>query len=367
MIISLYFFMHNSMFRVFIGIVIYILMAKYLFNISLKMSVIAVGVFYIVLAVLEILAGLILVRYFGISSKQVYHNAQLSFVVNLMFYSILSLVVLACAKLRKKIKNEIPKTNPSIYIYVIAALIVSAVYAFNIQELVTVPDKRVVFINIAVFLIFVIGSTALVLTNYNLAAKHFENIRLKSSVDNISELKENLEDELVKRTFSQERLRLFACTDGLTGIYNRRTGLALFEKCLDQAKKSNSEGIVFFIDIDHLKEINDTYGHRAGDELIITAVRLIKKCLRKSDVFFRFGGDEFMLILPDCDIEKAKKIWKRINQEVSTFNIQKVKPYIISMSYGCAQYDWSGKLSADELIAKADQEMYKKKKSKVSS
>lgn len=159
----------------------------------------------------------------------------------------------------------------------------------------------------------------------------------------------------------EEKLKIFASTDDLTDIFNRRTGLALLEKYINETKINNNRVTIFFIDIDNLKAVNDTYGHKEGDELIITTVGLIKRGLRKSDILCRFGGDEFLMILPDCEVEEAERVWQRINKELDAFNARRVKPYIVGLSHGCAQYDPSGELSVDKLVAVADQEMYKEK------
>ena len=87
--------------------------------------------------------------------------------------------------------------------------------------------------------------------------------------------------------------------------------------------------------------------------------KIIKKCARKSDIIFRMGGDEFLIILPDCKAEKAEIVWKRIRNECEQFNKNSDIPYKISMSHGTATY--SGEQTIDEFVNQADSQMYKEK------
>ncbi len=92
--------------------------------------------------------------------------------------------------------------------------------------------------------------------------------------------------------------------------------------------------------------------------------KISKEILREADVICRLGGDEFLMIFPQCSVNKASIVWKRIAKKVAAFNAKKMKPYSITLSRGFAEHNPSDEKSVDQLIAIADQDMYKDKHSK---
>jgi len=161
----------------------------------------------------------------------------------------------------------------------------------------------------------------------------------------------------------QEMLSLYnlAHYDVLTDIPNR----FLFNKTLDQtisrAKRLNGEVVLFLIDLDNFKNVNDTYGHKAGDHVLVTIVNNIKKVIRKEDIFSRLGGDEFALIIENNkDNNNMKILAEKINQ-VSTLTIgYQDKKINISCSIGISRYPQDTQC-IEELIHYADLAMYASK------
>jgi diguanylate cyclase (GGDEF)-like protein/PAS domain S-box-containing protein len=170
--------------------------------------------------------------------------------------------------------------------------------------------------------------------------------------------------DITERKRVESKLKILASRDALTGVLNRGVALLLFAKQLQTAKRENTRLSICYLDLDGLKDINDTYGHQEGDEALKLVTRFLIQSLREADVVCRLGGDEFLLILPHCPLNNAYHVWERISRLVVTFNAQNIKPYIISLSRGFAEYNPDIPSTVDQLIANADMEMYKHKHSK---
>jgi len=112
-------------------------------------------------------------------------------------------------------------------------------------------------------------------------------------------------------------LRKQISRDNLTDLYNRSYLDPFLERELDKAKKENQMVSVIMVDVDHFKDINDTYGHVVGDYVLSIFAQTIVKCIRKSDIIARYGGDEFVVVLPDTDTETAKAVAERIREDVA--------------------------------------------------
>jgi diguanylate cyclase (GGDEF)-like protein len=114
--------------------------------------------------------------------------------------------------------------------------------------------------------------------------------------------------------------------------------------------------------MNNLKHINDNFGHEEGNFAIKKLSEIIQNNLRDSDIFFRYGGDEFILLVNHCPKNYCKKVWNRIKSKIRSFNKNSNKPYKLSVSKGMVEYKKSFNLTAEELIKKADKKMYAEKK-----
>jgi diguanylate cyclase (GGDEF)-like protein len=137
---------------------------------------------------------------------------------------------------------------------------------------------------------------------------------------------------------------------------NRRSGLEWLSKQICGGS-SSQEFIICYIDINNLKIVNDRYGHATGDDLIKTCCATISRQIDHDDVLFRLGGDEFIILFTQKQIEKAEQVWKNI--ESSFREIQ--KPYPISASHGFYHYKPGTIITVEEILELADREMYKDK------
>ncbi len=149
--------------------------------------------------------------------------------------------------------------------------------------------------------------------------------------------------------------------DSLTGAWARSS----FEYYLGQRvrQKSEKDFALIFFDLDGLKQINDSYGHSAGDEALKTTIRLVRSCLKKTDVIARFGGDEFIVLLDDINKIQLNQVMRRFTNTFQKYNEQGEKSYTLSCSYGADVYDPTC-YDLDQFIHYLDDLMYKNKKAK---
>ena len=164
---------------------------------------------------------------------------------------------------------------------------------------------------------------------------------------------------LYRRKKSRDLLTLMAATDPLTGVLNRRAGLAYLKKLIRSANLLNTNVTVCFVDLDRLKFVNDTYGHLEGDRYLREASQILQQTIRKVDLLCRYGGDEFLIAISNCSLGQAEILWDKIEESVIAFNLGGEAQFAISMSRGFVEYDPASPVSIMELVEMADVEMYK--------
>lgn len=166
-----------------------------------------------------------------------------------------------------------------------------------------------------------------------------------------------------ERKQTEEQIRLLAIVDPLTGLFNRRGFITLAGQQLKTAYRTEKKQLLFFIDLDGLKVINDTYGHEEGDRALQKTAMILKHTFRESDIIGRLGGDEFAVLVVDDD-ELQKNILKRLKERIKEEGVASDVSYKISMSIGVAEYDPSRPCKVEELMLEADRLMYIQKKEK---
>lgn len=158
-----------------------------------------------------------------------------------------------------------------------------------------------------------------------------------------------------------EELERLANTDSLTGICNRRYLLMIAEQEIKRSQRYNFSFTVLLLDIDHFKKINDTYGHNIGDKVIIFMTQTVINNLRQPDCFGRFGGEEFVILLPDTDIDEGVIVAERIRHNIHHQSISVENQQVsITVSIGVASYNL-GDQTIDAIIHRADQALYQAK------
>jgi len=145
--------------------------------------------------------------------------------------------------------------------------------------------------------------------------------------------------------------------DQLTGSLNRRGMDDIFEREADRADRRNTALCIAMLDLDNFKKLNDTHGHAAGDEALVHLVRIVKQTLRSIDMIARFGGEEFVIIMPETEIEEAAQAMTRVQRELTKhFFTSDEKRLFITFSAGVALR--GPRESQDALIKRADKAMY---------
>ncbi len=161
--------------------------------------------------------------------------------------------------------------------------------------------------------------------------------------------------DITQEKLFEKKLYKLATKDKLTGIYNRHALTLLLEKLLSYAQRNSQKLALILFDIDNFKRINDTYGHAVGDEVLKSVARVVKKVIRRSDIFGRWGGEEFLVILPHTEepLKVAEKIRKAVEERV------KVKGEKVTVSLGAVSY--RERDTMDSILSRADLAMYSAK------
>jgi diguanylate cyclase (GGDEF)-like protein len=167
------------------------------------------------------------------------------------------------------------------------------------------------------------------------------------------------ERELRSLSVEMEQLAL---TDELTSLRNRRGFLVLADQALRMARRTRAKCALVFIDLDGLKQVNDTRGHAAGDALIADAGTILSHVFRESDVVARVGGDEFAVLALLDELESAGVVNNRLQAAIEKFNAQTAPSMRVSMSIGIEELPCESSAPLDVLLTRADRAMYERKR-----
>ncbi|WP_320033609.1 diguanylate cyclase [Halarcobacter sp.] len=182
--------------------------------------------------------------------------------------------------------------------------------------------------------------------------------------DNFNKMVDKLEEknkELIQSEYKVAFNEKLALTDSLTKVYNRRFLDEFSNKYSSEISLSKEGLALFVVDIDNFKNINDTYGHDRGDEVITTLVSIIKTVIRKNDFIVRLGGDEFLILLPSSNLKNCKKVATKLIESINERN-EILEPFEISftISIGTANYE-KDDVGIEDTIKRADKQLYKAK------
>jgi len=169
-------------------------------------------------------------------------------------------------------------------------------------------------------------------------------------------------DLLIKIQTLETEMRQLATYDSLTSLFNRHTFISSLQSLLNLRKLAQSELAILYIDIDHFKKINDSFGHDIGDKVIISFANVLRNSVRKTDIISRFGGEEFVIALPDTNLQESLIVSEKIRQNTMN-NLIYIDSQIIqyTVSIGVAIANNKNNAEIKELLKNADTALYQAK------
>ncbi|WP_373527701.1 diguanylate cyclase [Nostoc sp.] len=187
---------------------------------------------------------------------------------------------------------------------------------------------------------------------------------IKQQHQQLLEQNQRLEHEIQERLKAEAEVRQLSLTDELTGLYNRRGFFWLANHQFQIARRTQIFCCLLFVDLDGLKQINDSLGHKIGDRAIVDTAQLLKKTFRESDIIARIGGDEFVIFVSSCSVENTDEFRPRLQVNVDRFNQEHNYSYQLSISIGASQCALNENVSLEQLLEQADKLMYEQKRAK---
>jgi two-component system, cell cycle response regulator len=167
----------------------------------------------------------------------------------------------------------------------------------------------------------------------------------------------------MRQVLIERELRHLALSDDLTCLYNRRGFYAAATQQLKMARRTQKPAVLFYCDLDGLKAINDTFGHREGDFALVRTADALEEVFRDSDVLARLGGDEFAVLAMDLSTEHRHTILSRLHRSLRKAGKDELR-YELSLSIGTARFDPHNPAALGELMDQADRSMYDEKRSR---
>jgi len=282
--------------------------------------------------------------YLYLNSKGIYHSGgfiDLFWVVSLMLIGLSAIFHVENSKkinIKVSLQESLPFNENSSLFYAPYFLVIMLIIMFSFKS-----QLNVITISSVIGILIVMIR---------------QNLTLLDNKELMKKLK-HANEELTKLNFITE---IDAKTDFLTGLYNRRCIQDVIEKLMEIAKTEGQEFSVLMIDIDYFKQINDQYGHEAGDFVLKELSEILKSNMRSKEIIGRYGGEEFIGLLPEVDRDGAKLVAERLRKEVAQhdfiFERRRMK---ISVSVGVSQFRIKEDQDIASVVKRADSALYEAK------
>ena len=191
---------------------------------------------------------------------------------------------------------------------------------------------------------------------------HFEGVVLditerQKHVELLRYNQQQLEKMHANLVEQKKRLEVISITDELTGLYNRWHLKAVLEQEFQRSKRYGTDLSCLLLDLDHFKVLNDKYGHEYGDTVLRNFANILLKSIRLSDLAFRYGGDEFLILLPQTNIEGAVRTGEKIRSYCATEKLKETNA-LVTVSIGAASLNKHQPAEPHDLISLADKALY---------
>ncbi len=149
--------------------------------------------------------------------------------------------------------------------------------------------------------------------------------------------------------------------DPLTGAFTRGAFDSEIQRLVKDSTERAERFMLCYVDVDKLKQVNDTFGHLHGDTYLKEVVAVLRSCVRASDEIYRMGGDEFVLLFPGCGPSEVRRVWNLVDERIASINRAGSLPYAMGITHGCVAFDPDSPMDVAALLRLADQSMYTRK------
>ncbi len=322
--------------------ILFILAIKIYFKISLNVSALAVAMVYALNMLVSLMTTIFVLFSFNEIIDFRYIVSNYSIVYFLIKFIVMSFVLTLYRRLQFLFNKKVHLENASPQL----PLLINGIYYFSLIFLscsiisyFPVVYSQIIKIN---YLKEIIASSIIVFYTLSFLILYYVN-KVLLSQNSFKYIK-----------YKSER-------DELTKIYNRATGMQMLKEKMNLVIQSKGVMTVCFIDINNLKVVNDKFGHAEGDKLITSFSNIVSNSLRGNDIFFRYGGDEFIVVFDSCSFQSTVNVWSRMEKKFRDFNIQNYEKFNISVSAGFEEYNAKSNKTIQELIETADKKMYHNK------
>jgi len=233
--------------------------------------------------------------------------------------------------------------------------------AKRLKRMITVKDIPIIFLTTGHVEAYITKAYAVGAVDYimkpvtprELLARVHTQIQLKKAQDQLKKSYKTVKSE-------NEELNQLLIIDDLTKLYTRKYLIEYIEKEKVKFDETSEAFSLIMVDIDYFKNINDGYGHHCGDQILSEVSKDLKKSLRKKDIIARWGGEEFLILLPETSKAEATKVANRMLKDIRSdqYTYEDVK---LSVTISCGISEYKSDQSIDDIIKKADQKLYKAK------